>query len=76
MELRSSTSASSAEGLGRLTQLLFLDGISDSQACDCAEPAISLASIEPHGAQLSEYDAADPKPDLLLVFAFPIFQKF
>jgi len=59
-----------------VTQLLFLDGTRDSQACDCAEPLISLASTSPYGAQLSEYDIADPKLDRLLVSASPIFQKF
>lgn len=42
MELRSFASFSTDEGFRRVTQLLFLDGIRDSQACDCAEPELAI----------------------------------
>jgi hypothetical protein len=42
MELRSFASFSTGEGFRRVTQLLFLDGTRDSQACDCAEPEMAI----------------------------------
>jgi hypothetical protein len=42
MEFRSFASFSTGEGFGRVTQLLFLDGTRDSQACDCAEPELAV----------------------------------
>lgn len=49
--------------------------IGGEQQREC--PAISLASSEPYGAQLSEYDTVDPEPERLLVSAAsPFFQKF